>query len=411
MLKNLDRHIGNAVTLFAVVAYFELFKFMAIPYSFRVMSQVAACGLMILLIVVRLIYLPEDRIKMHFSRPILLMLIGALPSYFVAQAYHGQSFLISAFANRIIWFYLIYFFVHVYKVDAKFIVRMILAIGLFAVILYYIQYTLYPKVILDINILEGRGTIRLFVYGMLCTQMAYFYYLNRFFEKNGLLDVLLAMATLSIFVLQGTRQSLFALALLTLVNLFFSQRVRGRFFKIGILALASFAVFLVFREIFVELARVSTSQVSHLNGGVRLKAARFFLTSFQPGDWSYIFGNSNVGSGSIYNQRMELYAYKYGFYVTDIGVIGDYVKYGIVFVAAGMYMLVKSILFNVSLAYRYLKYYIVMQCFTLVTGYGILGGVDVILLLILYLFDLDRASQEKENEPALTSGIANIQWR
>ncbi len=396
MLKNLDRYIGNTVTFFAVAAYFELFKFIMIPSSIRTLSQVAACGIMILLIVLRLIYQPEKMIKMNFAGPVLILILAAIPSYFIAQSFHNQSLLISAFANRIIWFYLLYFFVHVYQISVKYVIRMIIFVGLLAVLLYYFQYALFPTMVLDIGYLEGRGTLRLFVAGMLCTQVAYFYFLNRFFEKSRLIDLILALVSLSIFVLQGTRQLLFAIALLTLVNLFFSKRVKGRMFKIGVLALASVAVFMIFREIFLELTRISTSQVSNLSGGIRLKAARFFLTSFQPSEWAYIFGNSTAGSGSIYNQRMGLYTYKYGFYLSDIGVLGDYIKYGILFVIAGLYMLAKSILFSVSPGYRYLKYYIIMQSFTLATGYGILGGVDVVLLLILYVFDVDRANQIKE---------------
>jgi len=259
-----------------------------------------------------------------------------------------------------------------------------------------VQFTLYPTRILDINIIEGRGTIRLFVYGMLCTQVAYFYFLNRFFENNKLSDLILAMVSLSIFVLQGTRQLLFAMAFLTLINLFFSKRVKGRFLKIGILALSSFAVFLIFREIFVELTKVSTSQVNDLAGGIRIKAARFFVTTFMPSEWAYVFGNGVSAEGSIYDQKMSLYAIKYGFYLADIGVIGDYIKYGIVFVMAGLILVFKSLRFKISPEYNFLKYYILTQCFTLVTGYGIFGGVDVILLLILYVFDKDRANRKAD---------------
>jgi len=393
MLKNLDRYIGNSVTFFAVAAYFELYKFIFIPYSVGVLSQLVACGLMLLLIILRLVYQPEKLIKMNFAGPIVILIFAVLPSYLIAQVSHNQAFLTSAFANRIIWFYLLYFFVHVYHISVKYVIRVILFTGLLAVGLYYVQFFLYPKVVLNIVIMESRGTIRLFVAGMLCTQVAYFYFLNRYFENNRLSDLLLSLISLSIFVLQGTRQMLFAIMLLTLVNLFFSKRVRGRFLKIGIITLASLAVFLIFRDIFIELTRVTTSQASDLGGGVRLKAARFFLTSFQDNGWSYIFGNSNSGSGSIYNQKMELYAYKYGFYITDIGILGDYIKYGLAFVFAGLYMLAKAGLIKVSSRYRYLKYYIVMQYFTLVTAEGILGGVDIVLVLILYIFDVDRAQQ------------------
>jgi hypothetical protein len=232
---------------------------------------------------------------------------------------------------------------------------------------------------------------------MLCTQVAYFYFLNRFFEKNRISDLILSMVSLSIFVLQGTRQLLFAMAFLTLINLFFSKRIKGRFLKIGVLALASFAIFLIFREIFAELTKVSNSQVNDLASGIRLKAARFFVTTFMPSEWAYIFGNGVSAEGSIYDQKMTLYAMRYGFYLADIGIIGDYIKYGIIFVVAGLIMLFKSIRFKINPEYNFLKYYILTQCFTLVTGYGIFGGVDVILLLILYVFDKDRSNQLEDH--------------
>jgi len=393
MLKNFDRFIGNSVTLFVIIAYFQLFKFIVIPHSIRVIAEITAMGLMLILILLRLIYQPKSLIRMNFAGPILVLILSAIPSYFIAQSFHDQSFLVSTFANRIIWFFLLYFFVHVFQVSVKAIIRMIIAIGIFVVVLYYIQLTIYPKVLLDIVMLKSRGTLRLLVAGMLCTQVAYFYFLNRFFENSRLKDLLLSLLILSIFVLQGSRHAIIAIFLLTIVMLFFSRRVKGRFLKVGIVVLASFSLFLIFRDIFIELTKVSMSQVGGFEGGIRLKAAKFFLTNFQPDEWSYIFGNSRSGSGSIYSQRSELYAHKYGFHLSDIGILGDYIRYGILFVIASVYLLVKSIGFKVSPEYRYLKYYIIMQCFTLATGKGILGEVDVAIILILYIFDVDRSQQ------------------
>jgi len=121
-----------------------------------------------------------------------------------------------------------------------------------------------------------------------------------------------------------------------------------------------------------------------------------------PSKWAYIFGNSCSGPGSPYNQRSILYQLQ-GYFITDIGIIGDYIKYGIVFVLAGIFLLLKAIFFKTTLEFQFLKYYIFSQCFTLLTGYGIFGGVDIILLLILYIFDIQRAesismSTYKSNE-------------
>jgi hypothetical protein len=391
MNKILDKYVGNLVVIMAVVSYFDLFKFVFIPFSFQVYSQILTLGLMILLIILRIIYLPPNRVKMNFSIPILLLLIGSIPSMFIAQVYHNQSFIISIFANRFILFYLLYFFVHFYRINTKFVLHLIVFIGLFAVSLYYIQYTLYPKQILNIGIIEGRGTIRLFVAGMLCSQVAYFYFLNRFFKENRITYLLLSFLTLSIFVLQGTRQLIFGLAFLTLINLLFAKRIKSRFLITLTLSVAIVAVYFVFREIFIELTQVSSSQMQQMGEGIRLKAARYFLTDFMPSSWAYIFGNSEAGPGSIYGQRQFILALNYGYYITDLGILGDYITYGLVFVIAGLFMLIKALRFRINNSLIYLKFYILSQCFTIITGKGIFGGVDIIMLLILYVFDVYRS--------------------
>lgn len=398
MLKNFDKFVGKAVTLFVVIAYFQFFKLVVIPYSFRIIAQMIAGGLMLALIILGSIYQSERDIKLNFKVAITVLIISSFPSFFVALSYHNQSLSGSLLANQIIWFYLLYFFVHVYKVPAKFLIRTLVIIGVLVVALFYVQYFLYPKVIMDIPFLKSRGTLRILVPGMLCTQLAYFFFLDRFFKSSRFLDLILSLVALSVFVLQGSRQLIFSMVFLTLIMLFFHKKVQSRFLKVGIIILASLAVFLIFRDIFIELARVSTSQVEEFGEGVRIKAARFYLTDFQSDGWTYLFGNSRPASGNFYGRKLELFAYKYGYYITDIGIIGDYVRYGIIFVIAGLFMLLKSIRFKVGLEYRYLKYYIVMQCFTLATGKGILGGVDILILLILYIFDLNVAQGIQKTE-------------
>jgi hypothetical protein len=391
MQKHPSQFIGSLIVIFSIICYFELFAFRFIPYPIRALSPVLGIAVLVFFILIRIIYQPEALIKMNFSFLIMLLILGSLPSYFIARYFHRQTLLISTFANRTIWFYLLYFFVHLYKVPVKHIIRIITVFGLLVVFLYFVQYSIYPTRILAINIIEGRGTIRLFVTGMLCAQFTYFYYLNQFFQKNRPIYLVLSLLTISIFILQGTRQLIFALAFLTVVNLLVSKRIRGRaFMTIGVSA-AFVLVFMLFREIFLELTRVSTVQSVNLGSDVRLRAARFFLTEFMPNKWAYILGNGSNGAGSAYDQKMLIYQLKYGFFISDIGVLGDYVKYGIVFVVAGLLLLVKSILFKTTPEFQYLKFYILSQCFTLLTGFGLLGGVDIIILLILYIFDVQRA--------------------
>jgi hypothetical protein len=54
-------------------------------------------------------------------------------------------------------------------------------------------------------------------------------------------------------------------------------------------------------------------------------------------------------------------------------------------------MLIKALRFRINNSLIYLKFYILSQCFTIITGKGIFGGVDIIMLLILYVFDVYRS--------------------
>jgi len=407
MNKIIERNIGRIVALLAIVSYFELFKLTAFPYIIRQFSQVIVMAMMFILIIIKIIYSQERPVKMNFAVPIILLMIGALPSYFVAAAYHGQNLLISLYANRIIWFYLLYFFVHFYKVSPRFLLRLVILTGLFAVVLYYIQFYMFPQMIMEINFQTDRGTIRLFVAGLICTQAAYFYFLKRFFAKNRIIYLVFALLCLSVFILQGTRQIIFALIFLSLVYVLLARRIRSRTFVSFIFITGAITLFFLFREIFIELTEVSATQVRSLGEGVRLKAAKFFITDFMPNIYAYLFGNGNSGLSSRYNQEMMMYVFKNGYYVSDIGLLGDYVKYGIVFITAGIYLIIKGLTFKISNNIDFLKFYIFLQCFTVFTGYGFLGGVDIIMLLILYVFDVDRAEQTEAKEDT----VANLKYK
>jgi hypothetical protein len=211
--------------------------------------------------------------------------------------------------------------------------------------------------------------------------------------------MLLGLASLSIFILQGTRQLIFALIFLTMVYILFTKKVRSKILISLLFSIALAAVFFAFQDIFFELTRISSSQAQNISGGIRLRAIKYFLTDFMPSAWAYLFGNGDPGMNSLYSQKMSFLVFKYGFYLSDIGIIGDYVRYGLIFTLAGLAMIVKSVRFKISSDYSYLKYYILSQCFTFFTGYGIFGGVDIFIMLILYVFDMDRSKKHiQENE-------------
>lgn len=391
-MKDIEKYIVYSVLIATIVAYFQIFRFIFIPYPVMVLSQVAMCGILIVFILLKTIYFPEGHLKMNFKWPVIVIAISIIPSFFIAYYYHNQNFIVSVYANRALLFFLLYFFLHVYKVPVKIVLQVIVIVGVFAVFLYYVQLAIYPKLIMKlVSTMETRGTIRMFIPGMLCTVAAYFYFLNRFFESNNFKFLLLSLVMFSAFILQGTRILIFSTFFLTLVNLILSNRVRSKVLISFLISLAAFAVFMAFREIFMAIGQVSSKQASNFENDVRLRAAKFFLTSFMPNKLAYIFGNSDADAGSPYDLKLFYYSFKYGFFLNDIGVIGDYVRYGIFFTVASFYLILKALFIKTANGYNFLKYYIVSQCFTFLTGKGFIGGADIVFVCTLYIFDIQNA--------------------
>jgi hypothetical protein len=391
IIKSEGQFISNLVLVLVIFSYFDLFQFIIIPYQIRLASSMVMSLVLVLMILLKIIYQPGHVYKMNFVSPILLLILGSFPSYFIAKYYHSQDFLITFYANRILWFYLLYFYVHLYKISVSFIIKLIVITGLIAVGLFYIQYIIYPAKILQIKIFKERNTLRMFIPGMICTITAYFYFLDRFLKQNRLTDFFLSLLCISTFILQGTRVYIYPMVFLTLIFIIFVKRIRGKFLLVFLVFVAVISLYFVFKQIFIELTKVSSSQVSNISGNVRIRAANFYLTDYMPGWLAYVFGNGTPGPGSLFGQRSIYYNLKFGYYITDIGIIGDYVKFGILFILGGLIMFVKSLTFKISHEYNFLKYHIMCQCFTLLTGYGLLGGVDVVIVLILYVFDVNRS--------------------
>lgn len=410
MQKTLTKNISIILLVFIVVSYLYLFKLSIFPAILLPLSQIISVSFLVISILIGIIYFPAKRVKMNFSTPVTLLIIAAIPGVFMARYFHQQNILLSVFAYRIILFYLLYYYLHIYKIPVKYIINIIVGIGLMAVALYYIQLFLFPKMIMNIHFIEGRGTIRLFVPGMIFTQATYFFFLHKFFNEKKILFLILSLLSLSIFILQGTRQLIFALIFLTMVYLLLSKRVKSKLMISFLFTLAIIAIFFIFQNIFYELTKVSSSQASGQSGGVRLRAMEYFITDFSPNKLTYIFGNGTPAMGSIYNQKMGYLAFKHGFFLSDIGILGDYIKYGIIFVLAGLALLYKSLRFKVNTKFTFLKYYILSQCFTLIAGSGIFSGVDIVILMILYVFDVDRDNRNHSKiKPNTSSSLRYTQ--
>jgi len=406
-VTNRDFHFYTI--LFVVLGYYQFIKFTLVPRPARILSEFAAIIVIILFLLIKQAYYSEKEAPKNFIFPISLFIISMFLSTIVTNFYHNQSYALSIWISRGIFFYFLYFLLHAFKFEKEQLEKIIINLGLITIGLYYMQTVLYPAQFFDVRMSIDRGTLRLFLPTMGLTILAYFYYLNKFYKNNNPIDIIIALLCFSIFILQATRQLIASLALLTIINLFRSRQVKSRFFLVLFIFIGMVAMFFIFFELFMEMFAVSHEQTGGETESIRVRAMRFYIHELPPADLAYILGNGEGHQASPYGMRLLGVQLIKGYFLSDIGIVGDYFRYGVIFIIAAIIMLVKLLTIKVAPAYEYLRYFVYLQLFTLFTSKGIFGVPDLTIILIAYLFDLGHKQYKLDKQVKIyTSERTNI---
>jgi hypothetical protein len=390
------------ILYFIAFSALELYNFSFVGPQLIKIFQIISIGLIIAVIIIQLVYQREEAIRKHFWIEILLIFIGVILGMFMAQWGHDQSLAITLVAQRFMYFYLVYWVLHSLKTTVDDIESIVFWLGLTYSAFYLIQFFAYPNIVFDVRIVADRETLRIFLPGFIFMVLSYFLVLNRLFESFAIWKLLSILLFLAIFILMGTRQVIFSMLLLTLAYVMFSKSVKSRVL-IFLLIIASIApVVYLFQEIFISLIDLSKTQSQTLAENVRIRSAIFFLTEFFPNNTAYITGNGSDSANSSYGFMIQMYKDAYGFYQSDIGILGDYTKFGVFFVIGVLVIIFRVIFGKVTSSFSYIRYLYLSILLTIVTGGGPFGQADsiVAICLTLYILDIDLHDREYEKEMA-----------
>jgi hypothetical protein len=368
-------------------AYFYQLSFL--PSRLIYLIQFGVTGMMFVVLVVQGIYGNSSNTqKLNFSYPVFLILSSVFLSMIIAQAYHGQNYALSVWANRFMYFYVFYFFLHLLKPEIKELEKIIIILGAAYAIGYLVQFIIYPVTIFDVRQEADRGTIRIFIPGGSFMILALFIFLRRFYMENKIRYILYVLVFYGIIVLQGTRNSMAATALVIILSLIFSKTIRSKYIIYFLFLLSVVPIYLIFNEIFVNLIEKTEAQTENFETDVRVRAATFFLTDFFPNTLAYFFGNSQDHMGSVYGMRVNAYKIVYGFYQSDIGFIGEFSKYGLFFAAGAFWFLIKVLTTRLRPEHAYVKYYLFRTLLLLPMGGGFTNPFSIaVLCILMYIVD------------------------
>ncbi len=391
-----DLLIKRILLITIILCGLSFYELAAVGYDTYKFLEFAGGLLIGLSIIVHLLYDPKEKMKGHFYMPIIIIFAAVFLSMFIAYSAHDQSFIVTAFAQRGIYYYLLYFMLHLFILRPNHLERIILVFGLLFIVLYILQYISYPVVFFESRISADRNTLRIFIPGLGFLGLAYFISLTKYLSDNKLIYGVFCLLAFVIFILLGTRQFLLSMILLTFTGILFIRTFHSKLIYYSLIILATLPVILMSWGIIQELLDVTKAQSANIEGNPRTKAAIYFLQQFFPNRISYLLGNGEASYATAFGEKIKYLKETYGYYQSDIGIIGEYTKYGLIFLAGVLVILWRALSKKIPQRFIYIRFFLIAEILTIFTGGSIFTEADNVIVLCLVFYLIDISVYEKE---------------
>ncbi|MHC1775944.1 MAG: hypothetical protein AB9834_11080 [Lentimicrobium sp.] len=381
--------------LFIILASIGFFNFSFLSKGILKQLELAGIVLIFLILILQGIYSKDEGFKLTFKWEIIFIIVSVFVSMFMAYSVYNQGLPTTLIAQRFMYFYFLYFVLHQVKIPDYDFEKIILYFAIIYSIFYVIQYIAYPRIFFSIRVMEERGTVRIFLPGLSYLILAYFYVLNKSFNEFSISRLALLLFFFSVFILMGTRQLIFTMFLLTMINILLSKKVTSKILVVLIAVIAAVPIFLMFQNIFLSMVNLSKEQSVGFEENIRILAGTFFLTDFFPNPISYITGNGADSSNSSYGVMIQMYKDVFGFFQSDVGIIGDFSRFGSIFLISVVSVLTRILKGYLSEELYYIKYFYLFVILTSFTGAGLFGDANsiVTICITLYIIDVFKHNQ------------------
>ncbi len=345
---------------------------------------------------------------LNFRSAILLFFVGIILNAFSAYINQGQSPIATLLAFSTYYFILFYFFLHKMEISIKYLENIIILFAVIYSLLYIIQVLVDPYQIINSSLYADRGTIRLRIEGNGFLVLAYFLLLNRFFLSRKFIYLITSLGFFVILLMGGFRT-------LTFVALFLSVIM---FIRLVSFNIRDYSVFVFLALLFVGLSQVegisnilkgmvtSTEEIFEQGDKyVRILQLDFFFNKFPKNGSVFFLGSGLPGGYSQYYALVESFGWNYGYYWSDIGLLGLYIMIGPVAVAGILWYTIKAMFIklpkdklylNLYFAYLFLVSFTTMEIFR--------EGIFVVQAIGLYL--IDKVVKENYNNQISEDEVA-----
>lgn len=331
----------------------------------------------------------------NFKKEVLAMAFVPFLSVFSCYFYHGQDMATTAIATRANLIWLFYIVLHKDGYLSDSVKQNLIMAAFIASGLYIIQQALYPSFyyfdenaeITDIEVRNGLYRFRLF-------RNAYFiywglyYYIDIFLKDKGKLNFLWVVVMLVGIYLTLTRQIWFSILLPIFLIPFVKDNeisLKKTFAIVVSVVAAYFLISNLSAIIGSEMIESTKNQLDN-EDDIRLVGMTYFGLEYWV-DWlNVVFGNGVPSFGnSEYGNFMQSLRDNNHLFVSDIGIVGSFSTYGLVYILAYIFLYVK-----IFKNFRYLSLYNKLLVIASIINLPLATwNYPVFMSMMLFLMDYD----------------------
>jgi hypothetical protein len=394
-----NRRINNLLVVLIILCSTSFFNLKALGPAEKAIDIIGIV-LILVFLVLHMVYAKQAAMKHQFSVFISLIFLSFFTSLVMANYDHDQGIPQTLYAQRALFYYLFYYLLHQLRMRPRDLEWIIISFGILHGVLFLVQYMAYPKILFDTFILVDRGTIRIYLAGSDYLAICFFMSIMAFLRTNRPRYLLFMLMSFSIFVILGGRQTMALMAFVLVLAVLFSKKVKSRFGITFLIAAGVVLIFILFQPIFNEMLHASKSNTSEGSNYIRIKASQYFLTEFYNSPFAYLFGNGAPGNGTAYGREIDQLIRSQHYYLSDIGIIGLFVMYGLFFVIGNLGIIFKTLRIHFQDKYLYIKYIFIGFMLSLLTGAGF-GNMDFIcsVCCLLYIVDVSCHQSNDSGKP------------
>ncbi len=294
-----------------------------------------------------------------FAGPILIILIAEIGGAINASYSWNQSLTDSFKAVLSSMSYILFLVLITWQLKIKEIEKLVLILGAAFIVIYLFSFLIYPKVIFGVigNNEESRGFQRIRTDGIGFLFLLSFFALNKYILNKKFFFLAIYILTLVCIVMSLTRTYIIFSIVFSAV---FILKNSSNLTKVMAIVIGIAGFYLISRSNFYKLmAKQTNEQSTEIKDDIRVLSADFYLNNFSPNAVSEILGNGEAYKDTEYSKYIDYLELGLGYYTSDIGYIGFYVKFGILVLISYLVIFWKVIKRSVSEEYLYSQYFLI----------------------------------------------------